>query len=44
MLRQFPVRAGLAARLRAGALAARGQLPSWAKTAARVERALTAAA
>jgi glycosyltransferase involved in cell wall biosynthesis len=43
-LRRFVSESGLAARLRAGALAARRDLPSWSETAARVERALTAAA
>jgi glycosyltransferase involved in cell wall biosynthesis len=43
-LRRFLSEPGLAARLRAGALAARRDLPSWADTAARVERALAAAA
>jgi glycosyltransferase involved in cell wall biosynthesis len=43
-LRRFLSEPALAARLRAGALAARRHLPSWADTAARVERALTAAA
>jgi glycosyltransferase involved in cell wall biosynthesis len=44
VLRRFLSEPGLAARLRAGALAARRDLPSWAETAASVERALTAAA